>query len=147
MTLRIRDLSTGASVSKTKRVAKLDASSPDWIVEAPASCANTGRCAILPLAKFGTVSFSHATATAKQHTGTIDDPDWTVTAIELQQQAGIGARGPGAFRDASARAMTSATPSPVSSADGSFAVSWHEQSVQVEPRTAPTFPGFDTGAP
>jgi hypothetical protein len=147
VTLRIRDLSTGTSVSKTKRVSKLDISSADWIVEAPASCATAGRCTILPLAKFGTVAFSQATATAKQHTGTIDDADWTLTAIELQQQAGVGARGPGAFRDASARAVTSATPSPVSSADGSFAVSWHEQSVQVEPRTAPTLPGFDGGAP
>jgi hypothetical protein len=151
VTLRIRDLSTGASVSETKRVSKrvskLDASSADWIVEAPASCGNTGRCTILPLAKFEGVAFSHATATAKQHTGTLDDAAWTLTAIELQQDAGIGARGAGAFRNASARALTSATPSPVSSVDGSFAVSWHEQSVQVEPRTAPTFPGFDGGAP
>jgi hypothetical protein len=28
-----------------------------------------------------------------------------------------------------------------------FAVSWHEQSIQVEPRTVPTFPGFHGGAP
>jgi hypothetical protein len=26
-------------------------------------------------------------------------------------------------------------------------VSWREQSVQIEHRTAPTFPGFDGGAP
>ena len=147
VTLRIRDLSTGASISETKRASKLDASSADWIVEAPASCSNSGRCTILPLAKFESVAFSHATATAKQHTGTIADVDWSVTAIELQQDARVGAPGPGAFRDASARALTSATPSTVSSADGSFAVSWHERSIQVEPRTAPAFPGFNGGAP
>lgn len=45
------------------------------------------------------------------------------------------------------RIRAGAAPSTVSSVDGSFAVSWHEQSVQAEPRTAPTFPGFDGGAP
>lgn len=147
VTLRIRDLSTGSSISKTKRVSKLDVSSADWIVEAPSSCTSTGRCTILPLTNFGTVAFSQATATAKQHTGTIDDADWSLTAIELQQGAGIASRGPGAFRDASARAVTSAAPSAASSANGSFAVSWHEQSIQIEPRTVPTFPGFHGGAP
>jgi hypothetical protein len=87
-----------------------------------------------------------ASASVGSHFSSVSD-SWSSTSLELQQGAGIGARGPGAFRSVSARTVTLATPSLVSSADGSFAVSWHEQAIQVQPRTAPTFPGFNGGAP
>ena len=87
VTLRVRDLTTGARFSRTERSSVLDTSSAEWIVEAPSICASSAACETLPLTDFGTVAFSAATATAAAHTGTITDPDWAATALELQQSA------------------------------------------------------------
>jgi WD40 repeat protein len=148
VTLRLRNLSTGARFTTTRRVAKIDVSSAEWIVEAPSVCATAGSCATLPLTNFGTTLFSSATATARGHTGTIDDADWSAIALELQQ-AGAGATGggPAALRRASARALTVATASAVAASDGSFSVVWGERSIHTEQPAAPTFPGLNGGPP
>jgi hypothetical protein len=147
VTLGIRDLSTGAHLTKTRRIANVDVSSAEWIVEAPSVCLTTSTCATLPLTNFGTLVFSGATATAHRHTGTIEDPDWSTTALELQQAAGTSVRGPAASRDLSPSTLPVATVSPVASSSGSFSVIWQEQQVQVEPASAPTLPGFNGGPP
>jgi hypothetical protein len=147
VTLRIRDLSTGARFTRTQRIARVEVSSTEWILEAPSVCASTSFCATLPLTNFGTITFSSATATAHGHTGTVNDPDWSAAALELRQEAGAVARRPGASRNPSARALTVATPSPASRNDGSFAVTWQEQSIQAEPPSVPTLPGFNGGPP
>lgn len=147
VTLRIRNLSTGRRFSTTKRVSKIDASSAEWIVEAPSVCLTTSSCATLPLADFGTTLFSSATATARGHTGTIADADWTTSALELQQDASSGAGSSAALRNSSTRTLTVATPSAASAADGSFSVAWQQESVQSEQPAAPTLPGFNGGPP
>src|SRR5271166_1726234 len=80
--IRIRDLSSGARFTATRGVANVDVSSAEWIVEAPSVCFSTGSCGLLPLTDFGSVEFTSATATAAGHTGTIDDADWSATALE-----------------------------------------------------------------
>lgn len=147
VTLRIRNLSTGRRFSTTKRVAKIDASSAEWIVEAPSVCLTTSSCTTLPLADFGTTLFSSATATARGHTGTIADADWSASALELQQGASFGAGSSAALRNSSTRTVTVATPSAASAADGSFSVTRQEKSVQSEQPAAPTLPGFNGGPP
>lgn len=147
VTLRIRNLSTGRRFSTTKRVSKIDASSAEWIVEAPSVCLTTSSCATLPLADFGTTLFSSATATARGHTGTIADADWSTSALELQQDASSGAGSTAALRNSSTRTLTVATPSAASAADGSFSVAWQQKSVQSEQPAAPTLPGFNGGPP
>jgi hypothetical protein len=62
----------------------LDATSAEWIAEAPSTCdAMLTRCRALPLANFGTVPFTRIAAVANGHGGTITDPMWSSTAIDL----------------------------------------------------------------
>jgi hypothetical protein len=147
VTLRIRDLSTGARFGTTRHVSSVDVSSAEWIVEAPSVCVAADACATLALADFGSVSFSSATATAAGHTGTIADPGWAITALELRQGAGQGFGHSSGRRFGRPSALVSAAPSPPSGPLGAFSVSWQEQSIQFEPPRVPVMPGFDGGAP
>ena len=129
VTLRIRDLDTGAYFTTTQRAAGIDVSSADWIVEAPSACGGAETCQTLPLTNFGDVAFASASATARSHTGAITDPDWTATALELRQSAIGGGEGRASQRERAPRTMILATPSPSTSSDGAFSVSWHEQTI------------------
>jgi Peptidase A4 family len=62
--LRIQNLTTGHSAARTVSMQSPDTSSAEWIAEAPSQCGG-GRCQPLPLADFGTVSFSQARASAR----------------------------------------------------------------------------------
>jgi hypothetical protein len=147
VTLRVRDLSTGARFSTTRRIAPIDTSSAEWIVEAPSRCMNSDSCETLPLTDFGDVAFSTATATASAHTGTITDPDWTATALELQQSAVTGIAGQAGTRAGPQQSLALAVPSTSSGATGAFSVGWSEQAVQDERAEAPSLPGFGGGPP
>lgn len=141
VTLRLSDLSTGGHFSVTKRVASVNTSSAEWIVEAPSECAGSQSCEVLPLTNFGDVAFSSATATAHAHTGPIGDPDWSATALELQQRS---VRAEGLRADAGtvpSATLIAATPSSSSDPLGAFSVSWQEQAPQLERPNAPTLPG------
>jgi hypothetical protein len=59
--LRIQNMTTGRSATRTVSMQSPDTSSADWIAEAPSQCSR-GRCQPLPLADFGTVGFSSANA-------------------------------------------------------------------------------------
>ncbi|HLM87253.1 MAG TPA: G1 family glutamic endopeptidase [Solirubrobacteraceae bacterium] len=143
--LRISDLTTGAHFAKAVRSAIVDRSSAEWIVEAPSVCAGRSTCHILPLTDFGEVTFASAYATARSHTGTIVDPHWWASALQLRQHALTGGGGrPGTHTD-HAPAMTLATPSSLSSSGGKFSVSWQEQLIgREQPSRAPP-PGFGGG--
>jgi hypothetical protein len=147
VTLRIRDLTTGGHFQTTKRRALIDASSAEWIVEAPSACAGNDTCEILPLADFGQVAFSGATATVGAHTGPIEDPDWLTGELELQQRTFGGFRGHAGVRIAPTRTLTLATPSASSAPSGAFSVTWAQQTTRVERPSPPTLPGFGGGAP
>jgi hypothetical protein len=56
----------------------LQRSSAEWVVEAPSSTSG-----ILPLANFGSVAFTNASATINGVTGPIDDSAWQSTAINM----------------------------------------------------------------
>jgi hypothetical protein len=145
VTLRLRNLTTGAAFSTTRHYSNPDVSTAEWIVEAPSDCGTANRCTTLPLANFGSVSFSSATATARGHTGTVRDAGWSSTRLQLQQSAGALApesAGRGArFPDA----LTQATASPATPSSGAFAVTWSERSTGAQRPPAPTLPGFGGG--
>jgi Peptidase A4 family len=124
VTLRLRNLTTGARYSTTRRYSNPDVSSAEWILEAPSTCASAGDCTTLALADVGTTSFASATATAHGHTGTILDAGWSAAALELQQRNAVLAGGGGRGDVRPASSVTLARPSAVSSADGSFSVAW-----------------------
>jgi hypothetical protein len=138
VTLRIRNLTTGARFTTTRHASSVDGSSAEWIVEAPSVCLTAGKCRTLQLADFGQATFESATATVAGHTGPISDPAWSATQLELRQAArgvvgGAQARGSGA--------LVLATPSQASASSGAFSVSWHEQLLGAEAPPAPTLPG------
>jgi Peptidase A4 family len=87
VTLQIRDLTRKTYATRVQQMDEPDLSSAEWIAEAPSACA-ANRCYQLPLANFGRVSFTHASATANEHTGTIIDPTWAATPIQLVADGG-----------------------------------------------------------
>jgi hypothetical protein len=77
--LSIMDTTTGNSFTTTQTLAGAQRSSAEWIVEAPSG--SFGH--VLPLANFGQVTFSGASATINGTTGPIDDAAWQNTAIDM----------------------------------------------------------------
>jgi Peptidase A4 family len=118
VTLFIADRTRGTSFTKHLDVARVDVSSAEWIVEAPSSCGDSGFCHALPLANFGTTSFSSVKATsATGHTGTISDPAWSSVAITLSTRA----RG---LRFTTDQGSGTAAPANLSPAGDAFAVTY-----------------------
>lgn len=84
VTLRIRNLSTARSFTRTLPMSSADTSSADWIAEAPSACDRAGDCQVLPLTNFGAIRFADATATTDRGlTGTIADPAFATTRLTL----------------------------------------------------------------
>jgi hypothetical protein len=145
VTLRLRDLTSGARFTTTRHVSEVDASTAEWIVEAPSICIVS--CGQLPLTDFGSVVFSSATATAGAHTGTLLDGDWSTGAIELRENARRGLAGRPGARLGLTSAVISAIPSPAAPTSGAFSVAWLEQSTASEAPAAPAMPGLNGGPP
>ena len=103
-TVTITDTTTGASFSTSSRVRSAQRSSAEWIAEAPSSSGG-----VLPLADFGTVSFSADTATLNGGTGTIGSFGSNVQVITMVSNSGA----------------VKAQPSSLSGTNGdSFSVTW-----------------------
>jgi hypothetical protein len=117
--VQIKNRTRKTTFTKALQVAAPDISSAEWIAEAPSACTSSGRCTVLPLANFGTVTFTRAAAIASGHPGTISDPTWANDSISLvpQSQNRFFAQ-----RDSSSTA--GATPGALSADGRSFGVSW-----------------------
>jgi hypothetical protein len=140
VTFRLRDDSTGALVSRTLRLSRIDVSSAEWIVEAPSICERT--CEALALTNFGTVTFTRASATARAHVGSISDANWRTTRLILRQSAFAGG---GSSAGASSAGLVYATPTAASAAS-SFSVAWSRQGGTTEEApSGPSVPGFSGG--
>lgn len=142
VTLRIRNLTTGAHLSVTRRTSNVDVSSAEWIVEAPSVCVSEQRCAVLPLTDFGEIDFLSATAVAHGHTGAIRDAHWSASALELQQRSVtiVGAR------VLPTPTLVVATPSAVGP-EGAFSVDYQQRSLEGEGPSPVRLPGFGGGVP
>ena len=114
--IRLKDVTTGKLFTKKLRMNRPDLGSAEWVAEAPSGCDLTGNCSTLPLTNFGTVSFSHASATVKGHKGRISDPVWSATTIELHSDDPT--------HPSTARA--NAIPGALGPDGGSFAVTWQQ---------------------
>jgi hypothetical protein len=123
VTVKLRNLTTGRSFTKTLRMAAPDVSSAEWIAEAPSALV-PGGTRILPLTDFGTVRFASAAATSTTgHTGSIADSAWTATRINLASEAGGGPGfGPFAGPGSGAQALTSR----LAAAGSTFSIAWSE---------------------
>jgi hypothetical protein len=116
VTVSLSDRTTGQSATKTLQMDNPDTSSAEWIAEAPSACDGSGSCQTLPLADFGTVQFTSATATANGHTGTISDPNWDAQPVQL------GGSGISDISYGSDTGPSGASPSSLSSDGSSFSV-------------------------
>ena len=114
--IRIKDVTTGKLITKKLHMARPDLGSAEWVTEAPSGCDSAGNCTTLPLTNFGTVAFSHSTASVKGHRGRITDPVWSETAIELH----------GDIPNSDSQAGANAIPGAVGPDGGSFAVTWQQ---------------------
>jgi hypothetical protein len=85
VTVALRNLSTGSSLSTKRSMRSPETDSAEWIVEAPSACFVT--CMQLPLADFDRVRFTNSFATAAAETGTIRSPAWS------RQRLGMARRG------------------------------------------------------
>jgi Peptidase A4 family len=135
VTVSLSDQTTGKSVTKTLQTGNPDTSSAEWIAEAPSAESQGGNYQVLPLADFGKVTFTGASATAGGHTGTISDSEWNVQAVQLSSSSTTGLGGPGRFTpagvggaDGSSQASGSASPSEVSGDGSAFSVSYSASS-------------------
>ena len=123
--LQITNRTTHVRVTKRVTVAAPDLTSAEWIAEAPSECSSAGLCQTLPLANFGAVAFSASAATGGGHPGTISDPAWTATPIELSEdkQNGVDVLVPQPRGSASG-----AVPGALSDDGRGFSVVWHPAS-------------------
>jgi hypothetical protein len=101
--LTITDITTGITFSTTQKSSSAKMSSAEWIAEAPWSGG------VLPLADFGTVSFTNAQATLNGVTGSINYSGWQYDAITMTTASGT----------------VKAQPSSLSSGGSSFSVTWY----------------------
>ena len=99
----------------------LDTTSAEWIAEAPSSCSSSGRCRPVPLTNFGTVTFTNIAAIGNAHPGTLTDPAWTSSAIELISS---GSTDPFFGRADPLGDGVGALPGDASSDGRTFSVSW-----------------------
>jgi peptidase A4-like protein len=113
--ISLRNLTTGSGEAFTRRMPTTpDSSSAEWILEAPLLC-GTG-CFIEQLSDFGSVQFTHASAkSVRGHTGSISDPHWHATRIELDTRGNSRVM---------SQSNAGALPSSLTSAGSAFSVSY-----------------------
>jgi hypothetical protein len=84
VTVKLSDATTGRVFKRTLHTAQIDTSSAEWIVEAPSECAGSSNCRPLPLANFGSATFSAARAVTRSgRRGGVSDHAWGTTRITL----------------------------------------------------------------
>lgn len=128
VTLILANLTRHRTFRKTLRVAPIDLSSAEWIVEAPSECVNANVCRTLPLANFGTALFTSAAAgVTSGHTGAISDRVWDATKIRLTPSARRFVLNGGGGIDGAA------VPSALTTGGTSFKVTFQSASIQASP--------------
>lgn len=119
VTITVSNATTGQHVTKTAAMTDTqpDVTSAEWIAEAPSQCDSSGGCEPLPLADFGKVGFTNATATSSGHTGTVSDSAWTAEPVTLSASNGT-------IDVSTGTTSGGAQPTSLSSDGSSFAVTY-----------------------
>jgi peptidase A4-like protein len=124
LTFSLKNITRRTRFSKVVNASQpLDTSSAEWIAEAPSDCSSLGRCNVVPLTNFGTMTFSKAAAIGNSHPGTLTDATWAATPIEL-----IADNGRSGFfgQDDDPIPGVGAVPGSVSTDGRAFSVSWQQ---------------------
>jgi hypothetical protein len=124
----------GISNSKVVHARQIDLTSAEWAAEAPSACDASG-CHTLPLADFGSVSFSGARATTTTgHAGPIADPAWSATVIALSPKLAFA---PGVVLNS---AGAGAAPGGLSANGDGFTVTYPGPPAPTAPPAEPAAP-------
>lgn len=107
--LSLTDVTTGKSFSTTQTSSQAQRSSAEWILEAPSSTAG-----ILPLANFGTINFSGASAVVNGTSGPADN-SWSGSTLYQIDMVG---------RHRALKATTSALSDSGNPLTSNFSVTW-----------------------
>jgi hypothetical protein len=122
--LQLKNRTTQTTFNKRVTLESPDLSSAEWIAEAPSSCSRFS-CRPVPLANFGSVTFSRLAAIGNGHPGTLIDTAWTAAPIQLVPRARAGFF-PGDQRGVNQTASTAGTDAPRPTGDGrGFTVTWN----------------------
>ena len=81
--VQVNDRTTYVRFTRHLTMASPDLSSAQWVAEAPSQCSDTGYCPQLALTRFSLVTFSRTYARGNSVSGTISNPTWTATALQL----------------------------------------------------------------
>jgi Peptidase A4 family len=128
VTLTLIDRTRHTRYEKTIIASALDLSSAEWIVEAPSTCDGANRCDTLPLADFGSVGFTAASATtAAGQSGPISSRIWGTTKISLA---------PAGRRYVGLGGVSTAIPSGLQRSGAAFSVAYAQASTGL---TQPSF--------
>jgi hypothetical protein len=128
ITFSLRDVTRKTRFSKVMTTAQaIDTGSAEWVAEAPSECGSVGRCRVVPLTNFGTVTFTNAAVIANGQPGTLIGPTtpagpspWTATPIELIG----GGSGRGFFGRVDAESGIGAVPSDLTADGRGFSIGW-----------------------
>ena len=122
--LQVKDRTRHTQYTTKLQYANPDLSSAEWIAEAPSGC-DQYRCRPIPLANFGSLSFTKIAALGNGVGGTLtSNPGWTTTSITLEPSGGRGFF-PGPDTYAGIASSTAGAVPSATSADGrSFTVDW-----------------------
>jgi hypothetical protein len=146
VTVSLSDHTTDRSVTRTLRMSDPDTSSAEWIAEAPAAERGDGSLRILSLADFGKITFSHVSATAGGHTGSLDDAAWSVERVALNPSVGSQFFGgdPAFASDRGSFESAGASAGRVSNGGRSFTVSYTAAPTGGRPSSTPAsgYPGY-----
>jgi hypothetical protein len=121
VTMSLKNLTRGTRFSRSMTVAQVDTTSAEWIVEAPSSCNAVGMCRVVPLTRFGTVTFSNAATIGDGVPDTLASATWAASPITLITGNSRG----GFFGDQSgATSGVGAVPGDITADGRGFTVTW-----------------------
>jgi hypothetical protein len=114
--VQIKNRTRHTSFTRQLTIAQPDLASAEWIVEAPSACTPDGRCTVLPLANFGSVSFTRIATIGNGQPGTLANPAWSALPIRLLPESSSR------FSDVESTTLSGATPAAASPDGRSFSV-------------------------
>jgi Peptidase A4 family len=122
--VQIKNRTRRTSFTTQLTMAAPDLSSAEWIVEAPSGCTASTGCHTLPLANFGSVAITRIAAIGDAHPGTVSDPAWTASQIQLLPDVPAFDQ-----NNASESPSSGAMPAGLTPDGRSFTVNWQARAV------------------
>jgi hypothetical protein len=118
--VQVKNRTRRTSFTKHLTMVAPDLTSAEWIAEAPSNCDRFDRCNVLPLANFGRVTFSRIATTGSSHPGTITDPAWSVSQLQLVPSDGARSF----FSRSDTTSSAGANPAQIDPEGRTFSVAW-----------------------